>query len=336
MRLTRSWSTSCLLSSRRVMSRSRANPRPGIFGNSRRTASGERGGSAWSKAWRQVTLRHAGAGENPRAWGDQSHLLLRHAESGSMSGWDTGISRIFENDIARDVFGEYRFWLEEELSDNEASRKVIEHYADRDHPFVWLGLAVAQWHFGRLDPEVKRRALRVIDEDTASVSLAGDPVIDGKILSALRVQLERPQRRRREVKPKWAYVTDLAVGDVLASPPNESGRVILRVVSVTNPELTRSRSRTPIFEVYRWASSEPPSLASVATLEPERPNNSPRPWLVHMNNSRRRLPDWRDAGFALLGRLPLANPPRPPHLVTSYLWESAAPQIQKALQRPQP
>jgi hypothetical protein len=73
---------------------------------------------------------------------------------------------IFSDDTTSDIRSDYREMLEDQVPDEEATRRVIEAYgdlgADEEH-LLWLALAAPQTQLGRLDAEVKARALDVID-----------------------------------------------------------------------------------------------------------------------------------------------------------------------------
>lgn len=83
-----------------------------------------------------------------------------------MGAWGPAI---FSDDLACDIRGDYRELLEDGVSDEEASARVIEAYThlDQDEAQVlWLALAAAQAALGRLDDSIRDRALAVIDEGT--------------------------------------------------------------------------------------------------------------------------------------------------------------------------
>ncbi|WP_127783698.1 DUF4259 domain-containing protein [Rhodococcus sp. X156] len=121
-----------------------------------------------------------------------------------MGAWGT---EIFSDDTAADVRGDYRELLEDEVPDEEATRRVVAEYQylDQDQAHVlWLALAAAQHQVGRLDEEVRRRALDVIDsgeglqlwEEAGSTELAGRKAA----LAALREQLTGPQPARKTLR----------------------------------------------------------------------------------------------------------------------------------------
>lgn len=80
-----------------------------------------------------------------------------------MGAWGPGI---FSDDTAADIRSDYRDLLEDQVPDDEATRRVINEYAhlgpDEQH-VLWIALAAAQHQVGRLDEDVRRRALDAID-----------------------------------------------------------------------------------------------------------------------------------------------------------------------------
>ncbi|QNN52758.1 DUF4259 domain-containing protein [Nocardioides mesophilus] len=118
-----------------------------------------------------------------------------------MGAWGPAI---FSDDTAADVRGDYRELLEDQVSDEEATRRVIAEYErlDQDEAHVlWLALAAAQHQVGRLDEDVKRRAVGVIDSEVGLELWAetGPKELAKRkaALSRLREQLTGPQPARQ-------------------------------------------------------------------------------------------------------------------------------------------
>jgi Domain of unknown function (DUF4259) len=82
-----------------------------------------------------------------------------------MGTWGAGI---FDDDTAMDVRDSFEGALEQGLSASDAAARIREEYADDigdedDGPVVWLALASLQVKHGALQPEVKGRALEIIE-----------------------------------------------------------------------------------------------------------------------------------------------------------------------------
>src|SRR5207245_40348 len=76
---------------------------------------------------------------------------------------------IFADDDALDVRSDYKYFLADAQSDERATEAIAGQYgASFEDPAqttgFWLGLALTQWKFGRLDGRVKAVALRIIHE----------------------------------------------------------------------------------------------------------------------------------------------------------------------------
>ncbi len=212
---------------------------------------------------------------------------------------------IFSDDLACDVRGDYRALLEDQVPDVEATRQVIASYADLDadeEPVFWLALAATQWRVGRLEDEVRARALEVIDSgrDLARWEELGPRVAAKRAaaLAALREQLTGPQPARKTVRRPWRYATDLEAGAVLAY--RTSGpQVLLRVARL----LDEGMGPAPVVERLAWDSESLPTAEQLTGLVAMRDSGLQGPsTLMAVTKHRRRDPDWPEAGFRLVGR----------------------------------
>jgi len=81
-----------------------------------------------------------------------------------MGAWGTGI---FSDDFASDLRADYREFIADGKSHSEAmellSRKHGESLTDPEEaPVFWIALAATSWDLGRLDEQLKAKALAVI------------------------------------------------------------------------------------------------------------------------------------------------------------------------------
>jgi hypothetical protein len=170
----------------------------------------------------------------------------------------------FSDDIAMDVRDKYRGFLEDELDDQEATRRTLDRFSasfdDPDEgPVAWLALAVTQSKLGRLDPTVADRALQIIatDEGMARWQEQG-PAMVGRRRAALdraRIQLTGPQPPRRKLRlPK----TPLRPGDVLARPVSDDRYLLLRVA--------RIKRGVPVMVMLDFAGQQIPAASSTIDL----------------------------------------------------------------------
>ena len=82
-----------------------------------------------------------------------------------MGAWGTAI---FADDTASDVRDEWRDAILDELSPEDATQRLLESFAEyledaETESVFWMALAAAQMETGRLLPEVRDRALAIID-----------------------------------------------------------------------------------------------------------------------------------------------------------------------------
>jgi hypothetical protein len=83
-----------------------------------------------------------------------------------MGAWGV---EIFEDDVACDTRIALYDLFRQGRSTAEATNAVLEDLADmledvEDGPVVILALAAAQWEAGRLEPQIKERALKIIEQ----------------------------------------------------------------------------------------------------------------------------------------------------------------------------
>lgn len=138
-----------------------------------------------------------------------------------MGIWGTGI---YSNDIACDVRDTYFDLLKQQYSDEDAYNRIVEIFNDcigtDEEAFYIYALADTQWKYGRLELEVKEKALNFIAqkggiehfEDYRSLSKQWE-----KSLDKLNVRLNSPMPKRKTVKNEPYFESNpWNVGDVYA------------------------------------------------------------------------------------------------------------------------
>lgn len=207
---------------------------------------------------------------------------------------------LFSDDTAADVRAQYRELIEDGVEDAEATQQVLEQFREYlddedDGPVVWLALAVSQSQIGRLAPEVRDRALSVIETGADLERWTHDSEMLQQrrvVLAKAREQLVGPQPKRNNLRrPPMRHVTDLQPGDVLSFRAS-NGRIALARVTRLDPGRS---SIALIVKVLRYADRGEPSSEEIAAL-PDRqkpdidppPSPSPPWWSV----------DWRLEGDA--------------------------------------
>jgi excisionase family DNA binding protein len=226
-----------------------------------------------------------------------------------MGAWGTAI---FSDDTASDVRSEYREMLEDQVPDVEATQRVIEAYQhldiDEQH-VLWLALAAAQFQVGRLENDIKARALEVIDGDVG-LGLweeAGPKELAQRraALSKLREQITGSQPARKTLRRPWHHETDLQPGDVLSFTAASGQLALLRVLRVDSQRL----GAAPIVERLEWRDRTVPAehhLVELGAMAGPIPGlgGPRRPATYRVSRFRKKDQDWSDSGFVIAARLP--------------------------------
>lgn len=184
-----------------------------------------------------------------------------------MGTWGTGL---FSDDVACDVRNLYRELLEDGVDDVAAARLTVEKfsaYFEESDGVALLAFAVTQSKLGRLDPDIRQRALAVLDRGADLDLWARDnPKLLPKRRAALeqaRAQLTGQQPVRKRLRPPKRISSGLAGGDVLAlALPRRL--VLLRVVRV----LVHRLGETPVLEALDFEGTEVPPRDALERLGP--------------------------------------------------------------------
>lgn len=217
-----------------------------------------------------------------------------------MGVWGTSL---FSDDLACDIRDHYRELLEDGVEDDDATRRVLgkfRAYFDESEGIALLALAVTQSKLGRLNPDIRDRALSVLDGGAdLEVWERENPKLLPKrraVLEKARAQLTGPQPPRRRLRPPKRTSSGLAAGDVLAlTLPRHVA--LLRVVRIRAHRL----GETPVLEELDFKGTDVPSRDVLEHLGP-RVNEPVSP--VHALSPDTRLfafvaeqIDWQRAGF---------------------------------------
>jgi AcrR family transcriptional regulator len=94
-----------------------------------------------------------------------------------MGAWGTAI---FSDDIAADTRDAFTDFIIEGLKSPDATERLLaestEILADDEEAIVfWLALAATQWKLGRLLPDVRDRAIKIIDSGVDLHRFEGNP-----------------------------------------------------------------------------------------------------------------------------------------------------------------
>jgi hypothetical protein len=182
--------------------------------------------------------------------------------------WGTGL---FSDDLACDIRDHYRELLEDGIEDAVATRTIFEKfraYLEESEGIALLALAVTQSKLGRLDPDIRDRALAALDGGAdLEVWERENPKLLPKrraVLEKARAQLTGPQPPRRRLRPPKRISSGLAAGDVLALPLPR-GVALLRVVRICSHRL----GETPVLEELDFKGTDVPPRDVLERLGPK-------------------------------------------------------------------
>jgi hypothetical protein len=214
--------------------------------------------------------------------------------------WGTDL---YADDEARDIRDHYRELLENGVDDGTAARLTLEKfkaYLDEPGAITMVAFAVAQSKLGRLDPDIRDRALAVLAGGAdLEVWESENPKLLSKrraVLDKARAQLTGPQPARRRLRPPTRVLSGLAAGDVLAF--SLSRRIaLLRVVRVRSHRL----GEAPVLEELDFHGTEVPSRDALERLGPN--VTDPIAFMHALSRDTRLFAfvadhiDWQRAGF---------------------------------------
>jgi hypothetical protein len=214
--------------------------------------------------------------------------------------WGTDL---FSDDLACDVRDYYRALLEDGVEDGAAVRQTVEayrEYLEESDGVALLALAVTQSKLGRLDPDIRDRALAVLDRGADLEAWEHDnPKLLPKrraVLEKARAKLTGQQPLRRRLRPPKRISSGLAAGDVLAlALPRHVA--LFRVVHVHE----HRRGETPVLEELDFEGTEVPARDALEQLAPKL--KDPVALVDPLSPDRRFFAfvmqriDWQHAGF---------------------------------------
>jgi len=214
---------------------------------------------------------------------------------------------LFSDDTALDVRDTYHALLESEppeIEDSDATRQMLARFEDEladpdDGPVVWLALAAVQSKFGRLDPSVADRALRILDnrEGLARWEEDGAKSVARRIaaLEKVRAQLTGPQPPRRKLPVPRR--TTLQPGDVLSYQYPDGRHVLARVARIWR--------NLPVCALLDFAGRQVPAIDDIATMPDFLwvDRYSPHGRVIPFTGRVHKGVDYAQAGFTLIGNI---------------------------------
>ncbi|WP_028390725.1 hypothetical protein [Bacillus cihuensis] len=184
-----------------------------------------------------------------------------------MGAWGVAV---LSDDIAEDVSFRYKDLLGDNYSNEEASKIVIEEFQneldDEEITAFWLSFALIQWKLGRLQEQVKNKALQIIDRGTDLERWEEDPKLKKKreaVLLKLKEQLNSPQPKAKKVPMRFVTDTYLKTGDAISYQLLTGDYIILKVIGIIEQW---TGDRYPLFEICDWEGKVIPTKEHISQL----------------------------------------------------------------------
>jgi hypothetical protein len=189
-----------------------------------------------------------------------------------VGAWGTGI---FEGDLAADIRHEWREAIMEGAQPGDATRKLVEQYGpllahDPDESVVfWLALSAVQAETGRLQADVRDRALALIEAggDLHLWEESGEAAMRTRerALARLAEKLRGPQRPPARLRRPPIRTSPLDIGDVVrirsVHDETEGLFVVIDEESAWPPGST-----DPVVVALPWTGGVLPSSEQMARL----------------------------------------------------------------------
>lgn len=198
-----------------------------------------------------------------------------------MGAWGPAI---FSDDTACDIRDDYKQEVANDVEGPEATRIVLAKFANQlndpdDGPVIWLALAATQWKLGRLEDEVKAKALDIIDTG-AGLDLweeQGSELLDKRkaALQKLRDQLVSPQPPLKKVKKPFCppIYLDIKAGDAISYQMQSGEYVIFRCIKY---KIDRLYGAFPRFDLVDWIGLTIPSPSKISKMPSAREQEQTR------------------------------------------------------------
>jgi hypothetical protein len=202
-----------------------------------------------------------------------------------VGAWGTGL---YQDDDALDLRDRWRELSSVGFDARDVARKLVEESGGNGETVFWLVLADLLWRAGRLTPDVRRRALRVIEGgldlarwDEPRHRRARERVLAG-LARTLASRMSAPRR------PKPAHPCDWKPGELIVWRLADGGSAVLRVVDF-DPKWGGGGSPVVVL-VATTGPDEEPNLEGLATAGARRASRASK--LVSGRS-------WRGARFAI-------------------------------------
>ncbi len=190
----------------------------------------------------------------------------------------TWLSAFFDNEFefARDVYNEYVDYLSAGVSGRSATKQLVDDFAEEfaeaegNERLFWMSLAVTQWQYGRLEPRVKAKAVKIIKNGgDVDAYPAAQQARRKRVLEKVRLRLESPQPPEKPVriieppKPLKKIERLWKRGQVVAFR-RASGRFVLLLTEFVYQH--KYLGQSPHFVLLNWEAAKLPSPERIRKL----------------------------------------------------------------------
>lgn len=184
-----------------------------------------------------------------------------------MGTWGTGL---YSDDTACDVREDYKDLLGDGITEPEATQRLLQRwqssFVDPEVTCVfWLALSEVQWRLGRLQEQVKKEALAIIENGTDLQRWESDAKLKtkrGQVLTRLREKLKSPQPPEKRVKKRYVEETTWKLGEVYSFRLRSGNKVLLHVIGFHRDK----GGRRPICEILDWVGETIPKRGKIIKL----------------------------------------------------------------------
>lgn len=177
---------------------------------------------------------------------------------------------IFEDNLSEDIKFDFQDLISEGYSSEEATEMMVNTYISslRKHEenIFWLALATIQWELGRLNPQVKEKAICIIESKSDLKRWWREPELKKKrelVLEKLKKNLVSPLPEPKKVKRRVVLKTELEIGDVITYRLLSGQYIILKVVGVNE----YAGNAYPILMLCDWIGRNIPNKDEILTME---------------------------------------------------------------------
>lgn len=196
-----------------------------------------------------------------------------------MGAWGTSL---YANDTTCDIRGDYVDMLRRGKTNEEVTKKLIQDNQEimgdvEEEPLFWFSLADTQRNYGRLQPEVKEKALYFLsqDDELERWRESGEKQLKAwmNTLDKLKEKLLSPQPPEKKVSKYRLYQCKWKLGDVFAYRfssefSKEKGFYGQYVIFRKVTENTCWPGHViPVVQVYKWIGKEIPSISALADMK---------------------------------------------------------------------